>query len=178
MQQGNQDKTRNRELATLVVRLMAFAVTLVPLVAMMQPWVILDGIEEPVSGIDAIALLVPPMSEYLFAVSPLQAALVTLGPIVVALLAVIVSDNYRRRKSVFWAPPVMLAVAAGITYGATDLVTGTEQGLTVVMGVSVLLTLHQIAIRIQVALQRKLKMPTIYRALAVATGAGHYRWRG
>lgn len=72
----------------------------------------------------------------------------------------------------------MLAVAAGIAYGATDLVTGTEQGLTVVMAVSVLLTLHQIAIRIQVALKRKLKMPTIYRALAVATGAGHYRWKG
>lgn len=178
MQQGNQDKTKNRELATLVVRLMAFAVTLVPLVAMMQPWVILDGIEEPVSAIDAIALLVPPMSEYLFAVSPLQAALVTLGPIVVALLAIIISDNYRRRKSIFWAPPAMLVVALGIAYGATDLVTGTEQGLTVVMGISVLLTLHQIAIRIQVVLQRKLKMPTIYRALGVATGAGHYRWRG
>ena len=177
MHQGGRDQTRIRELATLIVRLMAFAVTLVPLVAMMQPWVILDGIEEPVSGIDAIALLVPPMSEYLYAVSPLQAALVTLGPIVVALLAVIISDNYRRRKSVFWAPPVMLAVAAGITYGATDLVTGTEQGLPIVMAVSALLTLHQVAIRVQVGLQRRLKMPVVYRALGVVTGAGHYRWR-
>ena len=176
MQQGYQDKTKNRERATLGVRLMAFAVTLVPIAAMVLPWMSVDGIERAVSGAGAIALLVPPMGEYLYTVSPLQAAVVTLGPVLVVLLALLISDNYRRRRSIFWAPPAMLVVALGIAYGATDLVTGTEQGLTVVMGVSVLLTLHQIAIRIQVALQRKLKMPTIYRALAVATGAGHYRW--
>ena len=147
MHQSSPDPTKARELVTLIVRLMAFAVTLIPLVAMMQPWVTLDGIEESLSGVDAIALLVPPMSEYLYTVSPLQAAIVTLGPVLVALLAVIISDNYRRRKSVFWAPPAMLAVIAGITYGAADFVTDTEQGLTIVMAVAVLLTLHQVAIR-------------------------------
>ena len=177
MQQSNQNQTRNRELATLIVRLTAFVATLIPLAAMTLPWVTLDGIEETVSGVGAIALLVPPMSEYLYAVSPLQAAILTLGPILVALLAIIISHNYRRRKAIFWAPPAMLAVAVAIAYGATDLVIATGQGLTIVMAVSVLLTLHQVAIRIQVELQRKLKMSGVYRALAVATGAGHYRWR-
>jgi len=71
----------------------------------------------------------------------------------------------------------MLAMAMTITYGATDLVAGTERGLTIVMAVSALLTLHQVAIRVQVGLQRKLKMPAVYRALGVVTGAGYYRWR-
>ena len=177
MQHGSWDRTKTRELATLIVRLTAFAATLIPLVAMMQPWVTLDGVEGPVSGLGAIALLVTPMRDYLYAVSPLQAGVVTLGPILVAVLTVIISDHYRRRKSVFWAPPVMLAVAVGIAYGAADLVTGTEQGLTIVMVVAVLLTLHQAAIRVQVVLQRTLKMPAVYRALAVATGTGRYRWR-
>ena len=176
MHQGSSNQSKARELVTMIVRLTAFVATLIPLVAMMQPWVTLDGIEEPLSGVDAVALLVPPMSEYLYTVSPLQAAVVTLGPIVVALLAVIISDSYRKRKSVFWAPPVMLAMAVAITYGTTDLITGTERGLTIVMAVSALLTLHQVAIRVQVGLQRKLKMRTVYRALAVATGTGRYRW--
>lgn len=71
----------------------------------------------------------------------------------------------------------MLAVALGIAYGATDLVTGTEQGLTIVLVVSMLLTLHQVAIRAQLALQRKLMMPAIYRVLTIATGTGRYRWK-
>lgn len=176
-QQGSRDQTKTRELVTLIVRLATFLVTLVPLLAMIRPWVTLDGIDEPVSGVGAIALLLLPIREYLFAVSPLQAAVVTLGPILAALLAILISNSYRRRKSVIWAPPGMLAVALGIAYGATDLVTGTEQGLTIVMVVSTLLTLHQVAIRVQVALQRKLMMPAVYRVLTVATGTGRYRWR-
>ena len=167
---------RNRELITLVMRLAAFVATLVPLAALALPWVALDGAEETVSGVGAIALLVPPMREYLFAVSPLQGAILTLGPILIALLAIITSYNYRRRRSIYWAPPVMLAVALAIAYGATDLVTGAEAGLMIVMAVAALLTLHQVAIRIQVVLRRKMKMPRVYRTLAVATGMGDYRW--
>ena len=167
---------RDRELITLIMRLAAFVATLVPLAAMALPWVILDGTGEVVSGVGAIALLVPPMSEYLYAVSPLHAALLTLGPMLVALLATITSYNYRWRRSIYWAPPAMLIVAGAIAFGTADLITGTGPGLVIVMTVAALLTLHQIAIRVQVALRRKMKMPAIYRALAVATGMGHYRW--
>ena len=167
---------RNRELITLIVRLSAFAATLIPLAAMALPWVMLDGTGKSVSGVGAIALLVPPTSEYLYTVSPLQAALLTIGPILVALLATITSYNYRRRKSIYWAPPAMMALTAGIAYGASDIVTATEPGLMIVMAVAALLTLHQVAIRVQVVLRRKMKMPAVYRTLAVATGMGHYRW--
>ena len=167
---------RNRELITLIMRLAAFVATLAPLLAMALPWVALDGAEEMVSGVGAIALLAPPMREYIFAVSPLQGAILTLGPILIALLAIVTSYNYRRRRSIYWAPPLMLAVALAIAYGATDLVTGAEPGLMIVMAVAALLTLHQVAIRIQVVLRRRMKMPMVYRTLAVATGMGHYRW--
>ena len=175
-QSGSRDQTGSRELITLAMRLAAFVATLIPLAALALPWVTLDGTEETVSGVGAVALLVPPMSEYLYAVSPLQAALLTVGPMLVALLAIITSYNYRRRRSIYWAPPAMLIVAVAIAYGATDLVTAAGPGLVIVMTVSALLTLHQIAIRVQVVLRRKMKMPAIYRALAVATGMGHYRW--
>ena len=108
--------------------------------------------------------------------SPLQGAILTLGPILIALLAIVTSYNYRRRRSIHWAPPVMLAVSLAIAYGATDLVTGTEPGLMIVMAVAALLTLHQIAIRVQVVLRRRMKMSMVYRTLAVTTGMGHYRW--
>ncbi len=173
--QGSPKQNKARELATMVVRLMAFAATLLPLVAMMQPWFTLDGIDEPLSGIDAIALLVPPMREYLYTVSPLQAAAVTLGPIGVALLAVIIGDKYRQLKKVPWAPPVMLSVALAIAYGTPDLVTGTERGLMIVIAISALLTLHQVAIRVWRGL-RKSKRPAVYRVLGVVTGAGHTPW--
>ena len=175
-QSGSRDQTKNREMVTLIMRLVAFIATLIPLAAMALPWVTLDGTGKAVSGFGAIALLMPPMREYLFVVSPLQAALLTVGPIVVTLLAIITSYNYRRRRSIYWAPPAMLVVSVAIAYGATDLITAAEPGLVIVMAVSALLTLHQIAIRAQVILRRKMKMPQLYRGLAVITGMGHYRW--
>ena len=175
-QSSSRDQTRNREMITLFMRLAAFVATLIPLAAMALPWVILDGTGETVSGVGAIALLVPPMSEYLYVVSLLQAAFLTVGPILVALLAIITGYNYRRRRSIYWAPPMMLVVSVAIAYGASDLIIATELGLVIVMAVSAMLTLHQTAIRVQVILRRKMKMPAIYRALAVATGMGHYRW--
>ena len=167
---------RNSELITFIMRLAAFVATLIPLAALALPWVMLDGTGTTVSGVGAVALLVPPMSGYLFTVSPLQAALLTAGPILVAWLAIVTGYNYRRRKSIYWAPPAMLAVAVGIAYGSPDLVTAIEPGLMIVMVVAALLTLHQITIRVQVVLRRNMKMPAVYRALAVATGMGHYRW--
>ncbi len=175
-QSGNRDQTRNSELITLIMRIAAFVATLIPLAAMALPWVVLDGTGEAVTGVGAIALLVPPTSEYLYAVSPLQASVLMIGPILVALLAIIISYNYRRRKSVYWGPPLMLIVAGAIAYGAADLVTAIEPGLVAAMVVSALLTLHQVAIRIQVVLRRRTKMPAVCRALAVVTGMGHYRW--
>ena len=175
-QSGSRDQPRSRELITLIMRLAAFVATLIPLAALALPWVTLDGTEETVSGVGAVALLVPPMSEYLYTVSPLQATLLTVGPILVALLAIITGYNYRRRRSIYWVPPAMLMVTGAIAFGTADLITAAGPGLVIVMSVSVLLILHQAAIRVQVVLRRKTKMPAVYRALAVATGMGHYRW--
>ena len=175
-QPGNRDQTLNREPVTLFVRVAAFVATLITLCAPVLPWATLDGTEVEVSGIDAIALLASPMREYLYTVSPLQAAILTIGPALVGLLAIVTGYNYRRRRPIYWAPPAMLAVAAAIAYGATDLVSDVEIGLIVVMAVSILLTLHQFAIRVQVALRRNMKMPKVYRTLAVVTGMGRYRW--
>lgn len=175
-QSGNRDQTKNRELITLIMRLSAFVAALVPLAAMALPWITLDGTGEVVSGVGVIGLLVPPTSEYLYAVSPLQAAFLTLGPVLVALLAIITAYKYRQRKSVFWAPPAMLIVAGIVAYSTGDLVASLGTGLVIVMAVAILLTLHQAAIRVQVLLRRKMKMPAVYRTLAIATGMGHYRW--
>ena len=64
-QTGNRDQTRTRELITLAMRLTAFVATLILLAALALPWVVLDSTREAVSGVGAIALLVPPTSEYL-----------------------------------------------------------------------------------------------------------------
>lgn len=172
---GN-DRRKKREAVTLAVRLAAFAVTLVPFPALLAPWVALDGIAGSYSGVDAVALLATPTAAYLYGVSPLQAVIVTVGPILVLLLATITSYRYHRRKSVLLAPPAMFAVSVVISLGAGDFVVATHYGLTLVMLVSAALTLHQVAIRIYVALQKRQKLPAVHRALGVATGAGRYRW--
>ena len=173
---GETSRNRTREITTFAVRLVAFVISLVPLGALALPWVTLDGTGEAISGAAAIALLVSPMGAYLYAVSPLQADILTVGPILVALLAMVIGYNYQRRRSVYWAPPMMLVITALIAYGAADLVIVTEPGLALVMAAAALLTLHQAAIRIQVALRRRQKLPVVYRTLGIATGMGHYRW--
>ena len=173
---GRNARGRERGALTFAVRLIAFAVSLVPFPALVAPWVALDGLEGTYNGVDSMALLVTPTAVYMFGVSPLQAAIVSVGPILILLLAIITSYNYHRRRSIPWAPPAMFAVAMAISLGAGSFVVSTHYGLVLVMLASAFLILHQLAIRIHVALQKRQKLPTIHRALAVATGAGRYRW--
>ena len=167
----------NRELATIRIRFAFFIATLIPLAALALPWVTLGGIEEPLSGVDMVALAVTPARTYLYTVSALQSTVLFVGPIAVAAVSILIIDSYRKRKSAFWAPPAMLAVALVVSYGAADLVASTESGLLLIIAISILLSLHQGAIRIQMALLRRGRMPTVYRALSVAAGSGRYQWR-
>ena len=178
MQSGNADRTRAREIATLAVRLAFFALTIVPLGALLMPWITLDGTGETHTGIATVALLASPVSAYLYEVTPLQAATLTIGTALIALLSVLTAYYYHRRKSIYWAPLVMLALALALAYGTSDLVNATHTGLFVVMATAVLLILHQTLIRLQVAMRRKGKLPKVYRSLAIAGGIGYYRWRG
>ena len=174
--QGGSSRRKGLEAVTFAIRLSAFAVTLVPFLALAAPWVTLDGIGEAHSGVDSMALLATPVAVYMYGVSPFQAGVVSVGPILVLLLAVIISYRYHRRKSVLWAPPTMFAVAMIISLGAGNFVVSTHYGLVLVMLASALLTLHQVAIRIYASLQKRQKLPTVHRALGVVTGAGRYRW--
>ena len=175
MQSGNADRTRTREIATFAVRLAYFALTIVPLGALLLPWITLDGTGETHTGIATVALLASPVSTYLYEVNSMQAAALTIGTALIALLAMLTAYYYHRRKSIYWAPLVMLALA--LAYGTSDLVNATHTGLFVVMATAVLLILHQTLIRLQVAMRRKGKLPKVYRALAIAGGIGYYRWR-
>ena len=175
-QRDGKDRRKEREALTFAIRLTAFALTLVPFLAMVAPWVALDGLRGTHSGVDSMALLVTPVAVYMYGVSPLQAGVVSAGPILILLLAIITSYNYHRRRSILWAPPAMFAVAMGISMGAGSFVVSTHYGLVLVMLASAALFLHQVAIRVYVALQKRRKFPAVHRALAVATGAGPYRW--
>ena len=175
-QRGHMNQTKNREIATFVVRLAFFALTIVPLAAFLMPWATLDGTGETHTGISIVALLVSPINTYLYEVNLLQAATLTIGSVLIGLLAMVISYSYHWRKSIYWGPPAMLAIAIAVAHGTPDMVNATHVGLVTVMAVAVLLILHQTTIRIQVALRRKQKLPTVYRSLAIATGIGHYRW--
>ena len=169
--------SKNQQVATLIVRISAFAVTLVPILAFLLPWIMVDGTSYILSGVGLVALLASPMREYLYQVDPLQAAMLTMGPALIALLGITTSYRYYQRRSIFWAPFVMFAIALAIVYMADDLVSAVYEGLVIIIAVAGILILHQIAIRIQVSLRRKRKLRKVYRVLAVATGIGYYRWR-
>ena len=168
--------TKSKQAVTLAVRLFAFIATLAPLLSLLLPWVMLDGTREILSGVGMIALLGSSMREYLYQVDPIQAAMVTIGPILIALLAIITSHSYYRRRSIFWAPLAMLATAMAIAFMTQDLVNAIYEGIAIVIIVSILIILHQGAIRIQVTLRRKRKLPKMSNILAVATGIGYYKW--
>ena len=168
--------SKNRQIATLAVRLSAFAVTLIPLLALLLPWVMMDGNRDILSGIALVALLASPMREYLYQVDPMQAATLTMGPALIALLGIVTSHHYYRRRSIFWAPLMMLAIAMAIAYIADDLIYTIYEGLVVVIAVAMLLILHQAAIRLQVFLSNKCKFRRVSNILAIATGIGYYRW--
>ena len=166
-------KTSVEATITVAVRLVAFGVTMVPFGALFLPWVTLDGSGEVRSGVTSISLLVSPIRDYLFEVDPVQAAIVTMGPVAVALLTIITGSRYYSRRSAPWTPLLMLATSLAITYLTADLVRMTHEGLSVITAVAVLIILHQAAIRLQVAIRRRSPYSKTTEVLAIATGIAY-----
>lgn len=171
-------KTSVGEAITATVRVVAFGVALVPFGALFLPWVTLDGSSEIRSGVTSISLLVSPVRDYLFEVDPIQAAIVTIGPVAVVLLTIIMGSRYYSRRSTPWTPVLMLAIALAITYLTTDLIRATHVGVSVITATAVLLTLHQAAIRLQVVIWNRSPFSRAAWILSIATGIAYYRrWR-
>ena len=163
------------EVVTISVRLVAFCVALVPFGALFLPWVTLDGFGEIRSGVTSISLLVSPIREYLFEVDPIQAAIITLGPVAVVLLTIITGSRYYSRRSTPWTPLLMLATILAIVYFTADLVRVTHEGPSVITAAAVLLIVHQAAIRLQVAIRRRSPYSRAAGVLAIATGIAYRR---
>ena len=166
------------EVVTVSVRLMAFGVALVPFGALFLPWITLDGSGEIRTGVTSTSLLASPVRDYLFEVDPIQAAILTLGPVAVVLLTIIMGSRYYSRRSTPWTPLFMLATVLAITYLTADLISVTHEGLSVITAAAVLLTLHQAAIRLQVAIRRRSPYSKVAGVMAIATGIAYRRrWR-
>ena len=70
------------------IRRTVFAVSLATVLEqIVAPWIALDGTNEVYSGVDCMALLVTPVAAYMYGVSPFQAGVVSVGPILILLLA-------------------------------------------------------------------------------------------
>lgn len=175
-QRSGGGRRKRTEAATFAIRLGTFVLTLVPFLALAAPWVTLDGIGEAHSGVELTALLSTPAGVYLYSVSFVQAAILSVGPIVILLLAAVTSYRYHRRRRILWAPLAMFAAALAIPLGAGSFVVFTHYGLNLVVLVSAILVLHQAFIGVYLALRGRRKLPAMRHALGVATGAGPYRW--
>ena len=166
------------DVVTVTVRLVAFGVALVPFGALFLPWVTLDGSSEIRTGVTSISLLASPIRGYLFEADPVQAAIVTIGPVAVVLLTIITGSRYYSRRSTPWTPLFMLVTVLAIIYLTENLVRATHEGLSVITGVAVLLLLHQGAIRLQVTIRRRSPYSKFAGILAIATGIAYRRrWR-
>ena len=166
------------EATTTAIRLVAFGVALVPFGALFLPWITLNGSGETHTAVTSISLLVSPINDYLFEFDPVQAAIVTLGPTAIILLAIITGHHYYRRRSTPWTPPLMLAIVLATAYLTAGLTKATHEGLGATAAAAVLLILHQTAIRIQVALRRRRPFSKAAGILAIATGMAYRRrWR-
>ena len=83
-----------REVATFVMRLLGFAVTLAVIGTFFLPWLRLDGAAEARSGVALPTIAATPMVEYLFAVAPAQAGVLVGCPVVMFVFAVRVALAY------------------------------------------------------------------------------------
>lgn len=167
---------RFSDVITTIARIVYFALTMAPLAVLFLPWVTLDGGLKIRSGITCMTLLTSPIRDYLYEVDPMQAAILTLGPIVIVLLSIVTSTYYYRRKAVLWTPPLLLLVALSIIYLTPDLVSGIYAGPRLVASIAILLIIHQAAIRIWRVARRNRRLSWISRPLAIATGIGRTIW--
>ena len=168
-----------KELATFLVRLAAFAATLLLIGAFFLPWVRLDGASEAHSGAELLAIVVSPTLTYLFAVSPVQASVLIACPAAVIVFAVNVMTKYAQRKTAPFATAAILASSLAVVYAAPDLVAvngSIHFGLLLVVVLSALLLTHQALIKLRMRLLHSRKLPTVHRTLSIATGSGPYRW--
>lgn len=165
-----------RRAITVAVRIVAFTVTMAPLAVLFVPWITLDG-GQARTGVTSIALLVSPVRDYIYAVDPVQAALVTIGPILIVLFSIVTSNSYYKRETIFWAPLAILVVALAIIFLTHNLVSYVHDGPRIVVTIAILLMLHQAAIRLQVATRRKRNLAWASGPLAVATGIEEHRRR-
>lgn len=158
-------------IVTDAIRVLWFILSISPFAALFLPWVTLDGADETLTGVTSIALLTSPARDYLFGVNPVQAVLLIFGPALIVLLTVITGSRYAKRRSVYWAPPLMLVLALCIVYLTADLVSATHEGLNTVAVISVLLALHQMAVRTYVAMQHSQPLSRTTQVLGIAIGA-------
>ena len=169
-----------RELATFLVRLAAFAVTLLLTAAFFLPWVRLDGASDAHSGAELLAIIVSPTLTYLFAVSPVQAGVLIGCPAAVIVFAINVVTKYAQRKTAPLATAAILASSLSVVYAAPDLVavngSRIHYGILLVVVLSAALLIHQALIKLRMRLLRSRKFPAVHRALSIATGSGSYRW--
>ena len=169
-----------RELATFTMRLVAFAATLAIMGAFFLPWARLDGMNEASSGAELVALVVSPTANYLFAVSTLQAVVLVGCPALLILSATMVMAKYARRKTAPFATCLVFASSVSVAYGAPDLTASNELGayvgLSLIVVLSAVLLVHQALIKLRGNLYHRRRLPTVYQALSVLTGSGHYRW--
>ena len=112
-----------------------------------------------------------------YTVDPVQAAIVTLSPLLIVLLSIVTSGYYYKRRAILWAPPAILVVALAVIYMTANLANGLHLGPRFVAAVAILLILHQGAIRLQVATRRNRKLSWASGPLAVATGIEDQRRR-
>ncbi len=169
-----------RELATFTMRLVAFAAALAIMGAFFLPWARLDGMNEASSGAELVALVVSPTANYLFAVSTLQAVVLVGCPALLILSATMVMTKYARRKTAPFATCLVFASSVSVAYGAPDLTASNELGayvgLSLIVVLSAVLLVHQALIKLRENLYHRRRLPTVYQALSVLTGSGHYRW--
>ena len=169
-----------REIATLSARVLFFLLALVILGGFWLPWVQIDGLREPSTGIQLMVLAVTPTRDYLLSASPIMAGCLIGGPLGILLLGVWVAVRYVQRRTALLPTITVLVVAVGIPQLASGLllqgVPGYGIGLQLIILAGWLLLAHQSLIKVSTILRNRRKLPALYRTLAVFTGSGYYRW--
>ena len=170
-----------REYMTLSVRVTTFALAVGILGAFWFPWISVDGMDNASRGIDLLAMLASPQAKYLTAASPISAGFLLVCPIGVMALGIWVSSRYVRRRAAIPATAALLALAAGLPYGASGLLEHGDPvfrtGLAWIVATAAVLLVQQVLIKVSTRLRTRQKFPSLYRTLAVFTGSGFYRWR-
>lgn len=163
---------------TTGIRVLFFVMVLLLIGTFFLPWLRLGGLGRDDSGITLMALMASQWASYFFGVEPIQTGILIVAPVAMMVFTILMLSKYAQGRAAPFATLMVLISVLTLAFGTRSLVDSGQVPLVghqLAIALSVLLTLHQLAMLVQARLFKMRRFPKAYRVLSIATGRRQWR---